>query len=155
MPIRDRFLKRSAPHEAAPPSDTALKVSGVVLALALVGAASLEMARNNGVPKVNGLQHLAVFARPARIRDERLRQAGETPAPKDIDFEPTATIAPPEFASVRKVERDRVTITTREGDVTVRIGAMVEGYGQLVAIVGGEGAWRPVFSTLRDGQNSR
>ncbi len=133
-------------------SDFAIRGAGVALAFCACAFAYGELG-SSGAPKINGMDHLALFAQPHRLRDDRLRQEAERRP--GLDYAPTATIGKDAGGhSIWRVERDLVVFRGPEGLFAVHIGDEAPGHGRLVSIDRRDGAWRPTFAKAR-GQTSR
>ncbi len=146
--------ERKAQRACADSSELGFKIGAGALAAVLCGFAFAEAARNDGSPKINGLSHFAVFAQPARLRDERLARA-QAPT-KGVDYTPTAAIRP-DAEGVRGivVERDGVRYEGPDGAAIARIGDSVPGRGRVVAIIGRAGGWRAIYLADGAAQTSR
>lgn len=137
-------------------SDFAIRSAGVALAFAACAFAYGELGNADGAPKINGMDHLALFAQPARLRDQRLSQEAASKIASGVDYAPTATVGrSAERYSIFRVERDLVVMRGPDGLFAVGIGETAPGRGRLVAIVGREGAWRPQFAPDSGAQTSR
>ncbi|MCB1541290.1 MAG: hypothetical protein KDJ16_06675 [Hyphomicrobiales bacterium] len=145
-----------------------LTVAGVLLAGAIATFAAVAVERNDGVPRIHGVEHMALFARPTRALDERVGSFGvggrtivAVPhgdrSPDPIDYSPTATIQPDRRQpSLKEVFRDRVIIEGAAGRIEVRPGEVAEGFGELQEIRRIRGQWRAVFiATTDSGHSSR
>lgn len=87
--------------------ERAMTACGVLLAFGAGAFAWTQIAGNDGNPKVNGAQHLALFGRPKEYHDEKQALALRGPAPSvepvvaprqpaadaGVDFAQTATIS--------------------------------------------------------------
>lgn len=130
-----------------------MTLAGVGLAALATGFACLAIAGNNGVPKIGGAEHLAIFAMPSNTREAGLApdavvRSGIAPASEDqslarIDYRPTATIrtGPAERLQLRQVFRDRVVVQSRSGSVELRPGDFAKGFGRLQEIRMARGRW--------------
>jgi hypothetical protein len=152
-------------------AERAIATSGVVLAATVATFASIQIFENDGAPKVNGVEHLALFARPAKARDEARRQASPAPIPDvpvEIDREPTATIrsrsnpifgdTPPTGRAawrIVQVDRDRVVIEDDSGRIVVRKGDRAPDGRVLTAIIARQGGWMAVWMDSPSLQTSR
>ena len=164
---RDRLVER-------------LMTSGGVLAALGVGVfASVQIAANDGVPKINGVQHLALFARP---RERQVETTATVPSVQrvsptanfsgEIDFSRTASIGDRSSQSsrteynsvspdsrrfsVRRVLVDRAIVETNGETIVVRLGETATGVGQLKAIVVREGRYVAIIGPeLSASQTSR
>ena len=106
--------------------DFALACGGCALALVLsVTAGAMILRGPDGAAPINGAEHLAVFAQPARVHDERVRAAEAASAPTGagieimprIDYMPTAAIGGPQGAVASSRETFGEAITAARRDV--------------------------------------
>ena len=142
---------------------------GVLAALGVSAFASIQIAGNDGVPKVNGVQHLGLFARPNERSEPgalalnpggasgavRVAKAPQ-PGAGALDFSQTASIARPTPDGgrepldagarsstpgyrIRHVLADRAILERGGETLIMRIGETATGVGQLKAIVLREG----------------
>lgn len=137
-------------------SDFAIRAAGMALAFAACAFAYGELGNADGAPKIYGMDHLALFAQPARLRDQKLGQDAASKTARGVDYAPTATVGRNvERYPIFRVERDLVVLRGPDGLFAVSIGETAPGRGRLVGIVGGEGAWRPQFAPDSAVQTSR
>lgn len=135
-----------------------MTVGGVALALATAGFAYTAVEHNDGSPRIHGAEHMAIFAMPSRLREERLASGdadasrglavseGDVVSPA-IDYSPTATIreAEPAERHVRRVLKDRVVLDGARGPVELRPGEFLPGIGRLQEIRLARGRWVAVI----------
>jgi hypothetical protein len=165
-------------------SDVAIGAGGVLLAASAVGVAVVQIASNDGAPKINGAEHFGLFARPMAYHEEKVRSRGEglqpvgvstSPPPTNtVDYEATATIAKPIVESgkqtegvgrfvdgkadrlrVRHVRRDHVALESNGRILVLRVGDRTPDGRRVVAIVKRAGQWTAVFRDERGAQTSR
>ena len=129
---------------------------GVVLACGVAAFAGFETWTNDGVPKINGVDHLALYAQPnGRRVIEEARNAPPVRTDPGIDYGPTATVRPgidyAPTSTVRnelrivEVSRDRVRLSRGAEMIELKPGQSARGVGTLRQIVWANGAWSPVF----------
>lgn len=138
-------------------AEEGMTVAGIALAVLATGFAYHAIERNDGVPKIGGADHLAIFAMPSKSRDKQLASGAivlsEAPMSTQvdptapIDYVPTATIRnnPAERFQVQGVFRDRVVIQGPLGTVELRPGDIAKGLGRLQEIRLAQGRWTAVF----------
>ena len=143
-----------------------LTVAGVVLAGIVATFAVVSVERNDGVPRIHGVEHMALFAKPTRALDERIAYFGvggrtvvalppSDRSPDPIDYAPTATIQlDRRQSSLKEVFKDHVIIEGTAGRIEVRPGEVVEGFGKLQEIRRMRGQWTAVFVASTDGGHS-
>ena len=117
--------------------DGKMTFMGVGLAASVATFAVFAIRQNDGVPKIQGQEHLALFARPTTSRDERAAaisagQRAVNPS-ASVDYSPTATIVgnPAPQAFVNRIDGDRVIVEGPSGLVELRQGEVAPGLGQL------------------------
>lgn len=131
--------------------------AGVGLAAVATGFAYLAIVGNDGVPKIGGAEHLAIFAMPSYTQQARL-SSGVVVAPgasaisrdqslSPIDYLPTATIKanPNARLQLLKVLKDRVVFQGPSGPVELRPGDFADGFGRLREIRMTRGRWVAVI----------
>lgn len=137
--------------------EQAMTLAGVGLAALATGFAYLAIVGNDGVPKIGGAEHLAIFAMPSNMQEARL-SSGLVVAPgasaisreqslSSIDYLPTATIRanPGARLQLLKVLKDRVVVQGPSGPVELRPGDFAEGFGRLREIRMARGRWVAVI----------
>ncbi len=136
-------------------AERGMTVAGIGLAALATGFAYVAIERNDGVPKISGAEHLAIFAMPSNQPEERTAAAavvvpGASPAPQPpapIDYLPTATIRD-NFANqfrIRRVFKDRAVVDGPAGSLELRAGDFVRGFGRLREIRMMRGRWTAVI----------
>lgn len=130
---------------------------GIALAAVTAVFAYLAIERNDGVPRIGGAEHLAIFAMPTNAQDERLPTGAvvvSEAAPQSqielsmpIDYLPTATIRGKTVGEfqVRKVLGDRVVVQGPSGATELRPGDFAKGVGRLREIRLVRGRWTAVI----------
>lgn len=147
-------------------ADQAMTVVGAGLAMSVATFAVVAVRQNDGVPWVNGQEHLALFSKPSRSQDDRVVASGnggsganghETSLAR-IDYAPTASIKarPATPGRVTRVTRDRVLIDGSNGQLELRLGDAAPGLGRLENIRLIDGRWTAIFGgTVNRSQSSR
>ncbi len=139
--------------------DQLMTVTGVGLAAAITAFACIAIAQNDGSPAVHGSEHLALFAKPSRARDDRVASSGSGPSERvvvvggelrtqSVDYAPTATIGKPAATGpqLRRVLRDRVVVLGTTGSFELRPGEAAVGLGRLQEIRSEDGRLTAVFA---------
>lgn len=134
-----------------------MTLAGVGLAALATGFAYLAIVGNDGVPKIGGAEHLAIFAMPSNMQEARLSSGvvvapGASAISRDqslapIDYLPTATIRanPGARPQLLKILKDRVVVQGPSGPVELRPGDFAEGFGRLREIRMMRGRWVAVI----------
>ena len=135
-------------------ADQGMTLAGVGLAASVGVFAYVAVESNDGVPRIRGAEHLALFGRPSLARDERLAsfgnarpfEIGEQSEP--IDYAPVATIVGGGAPQVRveRVLKDRVILAGAAGQKEVRPGEVAQGFGRLQEIRIVRGRFVAVFA---------
>ena len=145
--------------------DQAMTVVGAGLAISVATFSVFAVKQNDGVPWVNGQEHLALFSKPSRSQDDRVVASGnggsganghETSLAR-IDYAPTASIKARSTTQgrVTRVTRDRVFIDGSNGQVELRLGDTAPGFGRLEDIRIVDGRWTAIFGgTAKQPQSS-
>jgi len=138
-------------------AEQGMTLAGIGLAALATGFAYLAIERNDGVPKIGGAEHLAIFARPANLRGEQPESGAilvseaqtlpESHSPAPIDYLPTATIRGDATGrlEVQKVLKDRVLVRGPSGRAELRPGDVAKGLGRLQEIRLVRGRWTAVI----------
>lgn len=147
--------------EGDPRSDRIWIAGGVALAVLTLACAAVEIRDNDGVPKVNGGGHLALFSQPARSRDQLAvavarpvsGSAADDARTPDVDFEATATISkraatgvepdltplgPP---TLERFDRGIGMFRTSAGLVGLKVGDPAPGGGVIKSFRRRDGRW--------------
>lgn len=153
--------RRERPARPLLGMEAIMTVGGLGLAAGSVAFAYMAIQANDGAPRINGVEHLALFAMPNSARDSQIvsigagspaavpLMQGDVVAPA-IDYTPTATIGPAlERRQVRSVGRDRVMFDGPSGPLEVRKGESAPGIGRLRDIQRIQGRWIAVIEPER------
>jgi hypothetical protein len=163
--------------------DLAIGAGGVLLAASAGGLAVVQIASNDGVPKINGAEHFGLFSRPMAYHEEKVRSLARdmptavearAPPPSGVDYGPVATIvrpgassdaraetiaraidAPPDAWRVHHVRRDRVALERNGRIILLRVGDRTPDGRRVVSIVRRDGHWTVAFRDDRRAQTSR
>jgi len=125
-------------------TEAALRITGVALAGGSVVFAAHMVGRSDRDPQIIGIEHLAIYARPAtsasmRPRVARSENIDYTPVSSIRGGFPTTTLTDFELIEASSV---RATIRTPLGRVTqVTPGARLSGIGEVVSIAQRNGKW--------------
>ena len=141
-------------------------LGGCALALVLSAAAARMMIQGTDLPRVDGADHLKIFAQPSQWHEERVR-AAQMPARQTLDFSPTATmptrVAPVDTQPMPRAPavdltlpgagytlvsaaRGRATFVGPSGMLVVKPGETVPGLGRVAEIARRDGGWTVVLS---------
>jgi hypothetical protein len=124
--------------------DVALKFAGVALASGSLFFASEMMSVSDQKPKINGIEHFAIYARPAR------HAAAHEPQKRDanIDFTPvgsTRNALPPSIMvgyEILEASRESALIRLPAGRILrVNPGRPIAGLGNVISIQQRQGKW--------------
>lgn len=137
-----------------------MTLAGVGLATSVAAFAFVAVARNDGVPRIAGQEHLALFAQPSNSGRQRAADSRFAPAPDRlvvaspgqpamIDYDPTATITPASTFQTKVLRRigGRVIVAGLDGPLSLGLGDVAPGMGRLADIRLIEGRWVAIFET--------
>lgn len=136
-------------------SDFALVGAGVAMAVGSVGFAGYMLLQNDHEPQVNGMQYLAIFAkprgssRPALAEAPAVAAASRRVADDGLDMAPTGSIAHaaaggstgPEGYRIVAVEPGMAWLSNGPEIRVVKPGEVAPGLGRIASIVKRDGRW--------------
>lgn len=151
-----------------PDVEQVMTVAGVGLAASVATFAYVAVSMNDGIPRIEGQEHLALFARPSHALDLRIgastpesaplrRDVAKSMAGPAVDYSPTASIRrnPEMQARVLQWTGQRVTVLGPEGPLDIGRGEIARDMGRLVDVRLVEGRWIAVFERQAGSQSSR
>jgi hypothetical protein len=134
----------------APAHETVIRAVGMALASLSIGFAMYMLAYGEGKTRINGMQHLAIFAQPRGpgnvVRDPAPLSAD---APKPVDMEATGSLAAstgqaaptPRPVEIVAAEADRVWLKVDGAIRMAAPGDTVAGLGRIGSIVARNDGW--------------
>ena len=132
----------------APAHETVIRAVGMTLASLSMGFAMYMLAYGGGKTRINGMEHLAIFAQPRGPRNV-VGNAAPADATSQVDMEATGSVAvsmgpagltsPP--VEIVAAEADRVWLKIDGAIRTATPGETVPGLGRIGAIVAHDGGW--------------
>ena len=134
----------------APAHETVIRAVGMALASLSAAFAMYMLAYGAGKTRINGMEHLAIFAQPRGARNV-VRDPARTSADvsKPLDMEATGSLAAstgqaaptPRPVEIVAAEADRVWLKIDGAIRTAAPGDIVAGLGRIGAIVARNGGW--------------
>jgi len=129
--------------------EIALRAVGTALAGLSVAFAAYMLAYGGGRIRVNGMEHLAIFAQPRGAPTNPIAPAATPSETRPVDMAPTGSLAdlPPKSApepgriEIVAARRDRVWIMVDGAIRSAAPGDDVPGVGHIGAIVPRDGGW--------------
>ena len=152
----------------APAHETVIRAVGMTLASLSMGFAMYMLAYGGGKTRINGMDHLAIFAQPRGpgnvVRD---LEPAPTDAAPQVDMEATGSLAAstglaaqgPRPIEIVGAQTDRVWLKVDGAIRTATPGGTVPGLGRIGAIVARDGGWallddqRKALLTVAKGAN--
>jgi hypothetical protein len=134
----------------APAHETVIRAVGMALASLSVAFAMYMLAYGAGKTRINGMEHLAIFAQPrgpgGAVRDPLPQQAGASTA---VDMAATGSLAGsggqaaagPRPIEIVAAQADRVWLKIDGGIHMAAPGDDVAGLGRIGSIVARDGGW--------------
>jgi hypothetical protein len=117
------------------PWETGLRLTGLALATSSIGFAAHMMSDDKAEPRINGIEHLAIYARPATHVASRQR------ATPGVDYMPVGSTAKsdprraPTNYEILEASRDWALVRLPQGRIMrVTPGGGVPGLGGVIAI---------------------